>query len=225
MKALLVEDDRKVGELIKQGLEQGGFEVEFVCDGRNGLQKALQSCHDVAIVDIMLPGMDGLSLIEEARRQQVRTPMLILSAKRTVDERVRGLQAGGDDYLVKPFAFPELLARLQALLRRTQEQAEPTTLRMATLEMDLIGRKVTRDGKTIELQTREFDLLGYLMRNAGRVISRKMIMQDVWGYNYDPETNVIEVGMCRLRDKVDKGFAKALIHTIRGVGYVMEERD
>lgn len=225
MKALFVEDDQKVGKFIKQGLEEAGFVVDFVTDGQEGLKRVLTSSYDVAIVDIMLPGLDGLSLIEEARRNQIRTPMLILSAKRTVDERVRGLQAGGDDYLVKPFAFPELLARLHALLRRSQDLAEPITLRVGSLSMDLISRKVVRDGKTIELQTREFDLLEYLMRNAGHVVSRKMVMEHVWGYNYYPETNVIEVGMCRLRDKVDKGFQKSLIHTIRGVGYVMEDRD
>ena len=225
MNVLLVEDDLKVGGFIKRGLEEAGFEVEFVTDGQQGLERALRAEHDIAIIDIMLPKLDGLSLIEEVRKQQIGTPMLILSAKRSVDERVRGLQAGGDDYLVKPFAFPELLARLQALLRRSQDVAEPTTLRVENLAMDLIARKVTRDGKVIELQTREFDLLEYLMRNAGRVISRKMIMEYVWKYNYYPETNVIEVGMCRLRDKVDKGYDKTLIHTIRGVGYVMEERD
>lgn len=225
MKTLLVEDDKKVGAFIKEGLEEAGFHVDLVNDGNEGLKKALRAQYDVAIIDIMLPGLDGLSLIEEVRRNQIRTPMLILSAKRTVDERVRGLQAGGDDYLVKPFVFSELLARLQALLRRSQDQAEPTMLRVGDLTIDLIARKVRRDDKTIELQTREFALLEYLMRNAGRVISRTMIMEHVWGYNYFPETNVIEVGMCRLRDKVDKGYEKTLIHTIRGVGYVMEDRD
>lgn len=225
MNVLLVEDDPKVGGFIKRGLEEAGFEVDFVTDGQAGLARALGAKHDIAVIDIMLPTLDGLSLIEEVRKQRIATPMLILSAKRSVDERVRGLQAGGDDYLVKPFAFSELLARLQALLRRSQNVAEPTTLRVGGLEMDLIARKVVRDETTVELQTREFDLLEYLMRNAGQAVSRKMVMEHVWGYNYYPETNVIEVGMCRLRDKVDKGYAKTLIHTIRGVGYVMEDRD
>jgi len=225
MKVLLVEDDQKVGKFIKQGLDESGFETDLVMDGREGLDRALHSQYDIAIIDIMLPKLDGLSLIEEVRKNQITTPMLILSAKRTVDERVRGLQAGGDDYLVKPFAFSELLARLQALLRRTRDNTQPTTLRVGDLTMDLIARKVVRNEQAIDLQTREFALLEYLMRNAGSVISRTMIMEYVWGYNYFPETNVIEVGMCRLRDKVDKGFSKSLIHTIRGVGYVMEDRD
>jgi len=225
MRLLLVEDDEKVGEFIRSSLEEAGFSVDLVGDGLVGLQRALTSEYDAAVVDIMLPGLDGLSLIEEARKNHVHTPMLILSAKRTVDERVRGLQAGGDDYLVKPFAFSELVARIQALLRRAQGQGEQTVFCLAGLTMDLVSRKVSRNGHDIELQTREFALLEYLMRNAGRVVSRTMIMKDVWGYSYFPETNVIEVAMCRLRDKVDKGYDETLIHTIRGVGYVMEERD
>ncbi|HOZ45763.1 MAG TPA: response regulator transcription factor [Candidatus Hydrogenedentes bacterium] len=225
MRLLVVEDDENVGQFIKSGLEKTGFSVDLVGDGQAGLEKTLALQYDVAIVDIMLPGLDGLSLIEEARRNQIRTPMLILSAKRTVDERVRGLQAGGDDYLVKPFAFAELVARVQALARRSQDQAEPTVFRVGDLTIDLVTRRASRGATEIELQTREFALLEYLMRNAGRVVARSMIMKDVWGYNYFPETNVIEVAVCRLRDKVDKGHDKTLIHTIRGVGYVMEERD
>ncbi len=171
----------------------------------------------------MLPKLNGLELIEELRQQKINTPVLILSAKRTVDDRVRGLQKGGDDYLTKPFAFSELLARVQALIRRASGTAEPTSVTIGDLSLDLLRRKVTRSGKQLDLQPLEFSLLEYLMRHAGRVISKTMIMEHVWNYNFDPETNIVEARICRLRDKIDKEFEKKLIHTIRGVGYVLRE--
>jgi len=171
----------------------------------------------------MLPKLDGLTLIEELRRQKKNTPVLILSAKRSVDDRIRGLQQGGDDYLTKPFAFAELLARLQALIRRATGKTEPSTLEMGDLFMDLLSREVGRAGHKIDLQPLEFSLLEYLMRNAGKVVSKTMIMEHVWDFNFDPHTNVVEVRICKLRDKIDKGFASRLIHTVYGVGYVLRE--
>ena len=179
--------------------------------------------YDAAIVDIMLPKMDGLTLIETLRQQKINTPVIILSAKRAVDDRVKGLQRGGDDYLTKPFAFAELLARVQGLIRRSSGVSEPTSLTVCELSMDFLTREVAREGKEIDLQPREFALLEYLMRNQGKVVSKTMIMEHVWNYNFDPQTNVVEARICRLRDKVDKDFGKKLIHTIRGVGYVLRE--
>jgi two-component system OmpR family response regulator len=179
----------------------------------------------VAIVDIMLPKLDGLKVIERMRREKVNTPVIILSAKGSVDDRVRGLQKGGDDYLTKPFAFSELLARVQALIRRASSAPEPTGLTVGDLSLDLLTREVVRGGKRIELQPLEFSLLEYLMRHAGRVISKTMIMEHVWDYNFDPQTNVVEVRISRLRDKIDRGFDRKLIHTVRGVGYVLKETD
>jgi len=187
----------------------------------DGFHLATTEQFDVAIVDIMLPKLDGISLIEDLRRQGVNIPVLILSAKQSVSDRVAGLQSGGDDYLTKPFAFSELLARIQALIRRARSVAEPTALAVGDLEMDLLKREVSRAGTAIELQPREFALLEFLVRNADRVISKTMIMEHVWGYNFDPQTNVVEARISRLRDKIDKGFDKALIHTVRGVGYVL----
>jgi two-component system OmpR family response regulator len=173
----------------------------------------------------MLPRLDGLSLIERLRKEKIKLPIIVLSAKKTVDDRIVGLQTGGDDYLVKPFSFSELLARVQALLRRSQLQEEPTRLTVNNLTMDIVRRKVFRDEREIELQQREFALLEYLMRNAGRVVSKTMIMQHVWDYNFDPESNVVESRICRLREKIDKSFSHKLIHTIHGVGYLLEKRD
>ncbi|MGH8474604.1 MAG: winged helix-turn-helix domain-containing protein, partial [Methylococcales bacterium] len=184
---------------------------------------ALEGSYDAAIIDIMLPGMDGLALIEELRGRRIRLPVIILSAKRTVDERVQGLQAGGDDYLTKPFAFSELLARIYALIRRANNTAEPTGITVGDLHIDLLARVVTRASKKIDLQPREFSVLEYLARNAGRVVSKTMIMERVWDYNFDPRTNVVESRICRLRDKIDKGFATPLIHTVRGMGYVLKQ--
>jgi two-component system OmpR family response regulator len=181
--------------------------------------------YDAAIIDIMLPKLDGLSVIERLRKQKINTPIIVLSAKKTVDDRVLGLQSGGDDYLVKPFAFTELLTRVQVLLRRSQSREEPTSLTVADLTMDIVKRKVSRAGGEIELQHREFSLLEYLMRNAGRVVSKTMIMEHVWDYNFDPESNVVESRICRLRDKVDLPNLTKLIHTVRGAGYLLEEKE
>jgi two-component system OmpR family response regulator len=220
---LLVEDDKKIASFVMKGLQQAGFAVDHASDGESGLHLALTAPYDAAIIDIMLPKLDGLQLIEELRRQKINTPVLILSAKRSVDDRVRGLQKGGDDYLTKPFAFAELLARVQALIRRAHGSVEPTSLTMGDLSLDLLSRKVLRSGKQLDLQPREFALLEYLMRHAGQVVSKTMIMEHVWDYHFDPATNVVEARVCRLRDKVDRAFDKKLIHTIRGVGYVLRE--
>jgi len=225
VKILLVEDDLQTASFIVKGLRQEGFAVDHAPDGEEGLALALAEPYDAAIVDIMLPRMDGLSLIDEIRRRGKKTPVIVLSAKGSVGDRVKGLQAGGDDYLVKPFAFSELVARVHALIRRATQTAEPTTLTVADLQMDVAKRKVFRQGQEIELQPKEFALLEYLMRNSGRVVSKTMIMEHVWDYNFDPQTNVVEARICRLREKVDRSFHRPLIHTIRGVGYVLEERD
>jgi two-component system OmpR family response regulator len=181
--------------------------------------------YDTAIIDIMLPKRDGLSLIEILRRENIRTPVIILSAKGSIDDRVKGLQTGGDDYLTKPFAFSELLARVQALIRRASGVAEPTRLTVGDLSVNLLTREVTRGGRTIDLQPIEFSLLEYLMRHAGRVVSKTMIMEHVWNYDFDPQTNVVEARICRLRDKIDRDFNPNLIQTLRGVGYVLKEAD
>jgi len=223
MRILLVEDDLKTASFISKGLKEAGFAVDHIADGESGLQMASVESYDAAIVDIMLPKMDGLTLIETLRQEKINTPVIILSAKRAVDDRVKGLQRGGDDYLTKPFAFSELLARVQGLIRRNSGVLEPTSLTVSELSMDLLTREVAREGKEIDLQPREFALLEYLMRNQGKVVSKTMIMEHVWNYNFDPQTNVVEARICRLRDKVDKDFGKKLIHTIRGVGYVLKE--
>ena len=223
MRVLVVEDDKKIASFIVKGLKQAGFAVDHASDGEDGLHLALHESYDAAVVDIMLPKLDGLSIIEELRRHKVNTPVIILSAKRSVDDRVKGLQTGGDDYLTKPFAFSELLARVQALIRRSSGTAEATRLTFGNLSMDILRREVARGDKKISLQPREFALLEYLMRNAGRVVSKTLIMEHVYDYDFDPQTNVVDVLVCRLRDKVDRDFEKKLIHTIRGVGYVLKE--
>jgi two-component system OmpR family response regulator len=223
MRILLVEDDRKIASFIVKGLEAAGFAVDHATDGQTGLDMALTEPYDAAVVDIMLPIRNGLSLIAEIRREKINTPVIILSARDSIDDRVKGLQTGSDDYLTKPFAFSELLARIQALLRRAGGISEPTRLSVGHLSMDLIRREVSRAGENIDLQPKEFALLEYLLRNAGRVVSKIMIMEHVWDYNFDPQTNVVEARMSRLRDKVDKGFDRKLIHTVRGVGYVLKE--
>ena len=223
MRILLVEDDVKIASFVVKGLRAAGYAVDHAIDGENGLHMALTEPYDAAIIDIMLPKRDGLSVIEEIRKEHVNSPVIILSAKGSVDDRVRGLQKGSDDYMTKPFAFSELLARVQALIRRAGGHAETTRLTVGDLSMDLITREVTREGRKIELQPMEFSLLEYLMRNAGRVVSKTMIMEHVWDYNFDPQTNVVEARICRLRDKIDRDFSKKLIHTIRGVGYVLKE--
>ena len=225
MRILIVEDDIQVAGFIRKGLQQEGYAVDHAVNGEDGLHLASTEPYDAAIVDIMLPKLDGLTLIERLRDRKITTPVLVLSARSSVDDRVRGLQVGGDDYLIKPFAFAELLARVQALLRRAHAISEPTTLTVGDLSLDLVRRKVTRRGSPIDLQAKEFALLEYLMRNAGRIVSKTMIMEHVWDYNFDPQTNVVEARICRLRDKVDRPFQKKLIHTIRGAGYVLEEKD
>ena len=221
MRALLVEDDPSIAGFVSQGLREAGFAVDHASDGESGLTAVTGQAYDVAIVDVMLPRRDGLSLIDEMRRRGAMTPVLILSAKRSVDDRVRGLQTGGDDYLTKPFAFAELLARVQALVRRATRAPEPTTLTAADVVLDLLSRKVTRAGKPIDLRPREFTLLEYLMRNVGKVVSKTMILSHVWEYNFDPQTNVVDVLVSRLREKIDRPFENKLLHTVRGVGYVL----
>ena len=221
MRALLVEDDETIAEFVARGLGEAGFAVDRAADGEAGLDAALHQSYDVAVVDVMLPKRDGLAVIDELRRRGMATPVLILSARRSVDDRVRGLQAGGDDYLTKPFAFAELLARVQALVRRATRTPEPTTLTVADLVLDLLSRRVTRGGASIELRPREFALLEYLMRNAGTVVSKTMILSRVWEYSFDPQTNVVDVLVSRLREKIDRPFEKKLLHTVRGVGYVL----
>ena len=223
MRLLFVEDDSKMVSFVGKGLKEAGYVVEHAADGTSGLALALHESFDAAIVDIMLPGLDGLALIEELRRRRIRLPVIILSAKRTVDERVQGLQAGGDDYLTKPFSFSELLARIQALIRRSNNSPEPTGITVGDLHIDLLARSVSRSGRKIELQPREFCVLEYLARNAGRVVTKTMIMERVWDYNFDPQTNVVESRICRLREKIDKGFEASLIHTVRGMGYVLRQ--
>lgn len=221
MLALLVEDDAAIASFVARGLKEAGFAVDHVSDGEAGRAAGLEKKYDVAIVDVMLPGRDGLALIDAWRGAGVTTPVLILSAKRSVDDRVRGLQAGGDDYLTKPFAFAELLARVQALVRRATRTPEPTTLAAGDLAVDLLARRVTRAGKEIELRPREFALLEFLLRNAGRVVSKTMILSHVWDFNFDPQTNVVDVLVSRLRERIDRPFDKKLLHTVRGVGYVL----
>jgi two-component system, OmpR family, response regulator len=222
MRILIVEDDRKIASFILSGLKQAGFAVDHAANGDEGLHLALTAPYDAAVVDIMLPIRDGLSLIEELRKRKFNTPVIILSAKRTVDERVRGLQVGGDDYMTKPFAFSELLTRVQGLIRRASGAVEPTHLRVGELSMDLLSRKVTNSCKQIDLQPREFALLEYLMRNAGRVVSKTMILEHIWDYSFDPQTNVVDVLICRLRNKIDKDTAEKKIQTVRGAGYVLK---
>lgn len=221
MRVLIVEDDGKIADFVTAGLRQAGFAVDCAADGEEGLCLAVTEPYDTAVVDVMLPKLDGLSLIEEMRRRKVNTPVLILSAKRTVDDRIIGLQKGGDDYLTKPFVFAELLARVQALIRRASGVTEPTRLLVGDLVLDLLTREVTRAGQRIDLQPREFSLLEYLMRNAGRVLSKTLILEHVWDYHFDPQTNVVDVLVSRLRSKVDKDQSEKRIQTVRGVGYVL----
>lgn len=223
MRALLVEDDQTIADFVARGLREAGFVVDHAVDGNLGLGMARDGGYDVAIVDLMLPGLDGISLIQSLRREGRRIPVLILSARQSVNDRVTGLEIGGDDYLVKPFAFPELLARVQALIRRATGAPSSNRLTVGDLTLDLLTRKATRGGRELEpLRPREFALLEYLMRNAGRVVSKTMILSHVWDYSFDPRTNVVDVLVFRLREKVDKGFDRKLIQTVRGIGYVLE---
>ena len=221
MRVLVIEDDAETASYIAKGLGESGYSVDVANDGKDGLLMAVGEDYDIAVVDRMLPGLDGLSLVETLRRTGKHTPILFLSALGGVDDRVKGLRSGGDDYLVKPFAFSELLARIEALLRRRGNAAVETLLREGDLEMDVLARIVRRNGEQIALQPREFKLLEYLLRHAGQVVTRTMLLEHVWGYHFDPQTNVIDVHVSRLRGKIDKGFDAPLIHTVRGVGYCL----
>src|SRR5579885_3881678 len=223
MKILVVEDDRETASYLAKGLAESGYMVDRAGDGREGLYLASSGNYDAIVLDRMLPGMDGLTMLGALRAAEIRTPALILSALARVDDRVKGLRAGGDDYLVKPFAFSELLARLEALLRRGASAPATTRLRVADLDLDLLTRTVRRGGKTIDLLPREFQLLECLMRNAGHVVTRTMLLENVWDYHFDPQTNVIDVHVSRLRSKIDKGFAQPLLHTVRGAGYMIRD--
>lgn len=225
MKILVIEDDTKMASYICQGLRQAGYVPEHAADGEAGLLRASTEEYDCAVIDIMLPKLDGLSLIDRLRRRRITTPIIVVSAKGTVEDRVKGLRKGGDDYMVKPFSFSELIARIEALLRRASGQSEPGHLRVADLEIDFFRQKAFRGGDEIDLQPLEYSLLAYLMRNAGRVVSRTVIMEHVWEYNFDPQTNVVETRICRLREKVDRPYETELIHTVRGFGYVLEARN
>ena len=221
MHVVLIEDDEKIGAFVSQGMKEEGHVVSWARTGDEGLALALEAGADMAIVDVMLPGKDGLTVIRALREKKSAIPVIVLSARADVDDRVRGLEAGADDYLTKPFSFAELVARVGALMRRASPRAEALRLELGDLVLDVVARRAQRAGRTIELQAKEFVLLEYLMRNAGRVLSKTMILQHVWDYHFDPQTNVVDVLVSRLRSKVDKDFPQKLIHTIRGVGYVL----
>ncbi len=225
MRVLVIEDDADAAEYLAKGLRESGHGAEVAADGREGLLRAASEPFDALIVDRMLPGIDGLSLVQHLRATGHTMPVLFLSALGEVDDRVKGLRAGGDDYLVKPYAFSELLARIENLGRRQGTQPVATGLRVADLELDLLTRKVTRAGQVIDLQPREFQLLETLMRHPGQVMTRTMLLEKVWNYHFDPQTNVIDVHISRLRQKIDRGFERALIHTVRGAGYCLRESD
>ena len=222
MRILIIEDDDQTAGFVAKGLQEAGFRISRAADGLDGLFRAKTEPFDLAVIDIMLPKLDGLSVIEELRAAKNTMPILVLSARDSVESKIAGLEKGGDDYLAKPFSFTELLARIQALLRRASSQVEPTTLTVADLTIDLLSHKVHRAGQRIDIQPQEYMLLEYLMRNAGRIVSKTMIIEHVWEYNFDPQTNIVETRMCRLREKIDKPFERKLIHTVRGFGYVME---
>ncbi|MCB1623026.1 MAG: response regulator transcription factor [Pseudomonadales bacterium] len=223
MKLLLIEDDAEAARFLSKGLRESGYCVEHSLDGRDGLFRATEEPYDLIIADRQLPYLDGLSIIELLRRNGNRTPVLILSALGTVEDRVAGLKAGSDDYLTKPFAFSELLARIEALLRRGQTNTQLTRLQLADLEVNLLSRRVQRAGRAIELTAKEFQILEFLLRHAGQVVTRTMLLEGVWDLHFDPQTNVIDVHMSRLRNAIDKGHTRALVHTIRGAGYVLRE--
>ncbi len=222
MKILLIEDDEKIASLIITEMSKEGFVLDRANNGGQGLSLAVSNNYAAAIIDVMLPVQNGLWVINELRQRKINLPVIVLSSKRTVEDRVNGFRSGGDDYLTKPFAFAELLVRLQALIRRSNNTSEPSNITVDNLSIDLVSRKVTRGTTRIDLQPREFSLLEYLMRHSGRVVSKTMLIENVWDYNFDPHTNVVEARVCRLRDKIDKGFNTALIHTVRGAGYVLK---
>ncbi len=225
MRVLLVEDDEKIARFVEKGLQAAGFAVDTAVTGPHGYEKACEKCYDTLIIDIMLPQMDGFSLINNIRTGKNNTPIIVLSARDRVDDRVKGLEAGADDYLTKPFAFSELLARVQALIRRAGNVTDPVVLTYEDLSLDIVKRQVKRGKTFIDLQPLEFSLLEYLLRNRERVVSKTMIMEHVWNYNFDPMTNVVEARICRLRDKIDKDYPIKLIHTVRGAGYVLRTQD
>ena len=222
MRILIVEDDAKTADFIVKGFQEAGFQTYRCSDGADGLSKALAESFDAAVVDIMLPKLDGFSLIEKIREAKISLPIIVLSAKDSVESKIAGLEKGGDDYLSKPFSLSELIARVNALLRRANATAPATVLEVEDLRVDLLTRKVTRAGEKIDLPPLEYLLLEYLMRNKGRVVSRMTIMEHVWEYHFDTQTNIVESRVCRLRDKIDKPFQRKLIHTVRGFGYVLE---
>jgi two-component system OmpR family response regulator len=224
MKILVVEDDARTAEFLLHGLKQSGYLCEHSPDGMDGLFKAEHAGCDLAVVDVMLPKLDGLTMISRMREQGINMPVIVLSARDAVDDRIRGLQAGGDDYMTKPFSFSELVARISALMRRSSGAPESSKLTVADLELDLRRRKARRGDVEIDLQPLEFSLLEYLVRHAGHVVSRTMIMEHVWEYNFDPRTNIVETRICHLREKIDKPFEIKLLHTVRGFGYVLEAR-
>lgn len=223
MRLLVVEDDREAAAYLRKALREAGHICEIAYDGEEGFALALDGEFDVFVIDRMLPKRDGLSLVSEVRKRGIRTPVLILSALGQVDDRVTGLRAGGDDYLSKPYAFSELLARIEALARRVAPQAADTVYKIGDLELDRLAHRVTRLGQEIPLQPREFRLLEYLMRHAGQVVTRTMLLENVWDYHFDPQTNVIDVHVSRLRSKIDKGFDRPLLHTVRGAGYMIRD--
>ena len=222
MKILLIEDDVVIADFICKGLKESGFVVTHMADGIAGLDYAMHDSYDLAVIDLMLPKLDGISIISRLREKNINKPIIILSAKRTVDDRIDGLRHGGDDYLTKPFSFSELLARIEALLRRANKVAEPSSLTVCDLNLDLLSRTAKRSGSKIDLQPKEFALLEYLCRNTGRVLSKTMIMERIWNYDFDPGTNVVEARISRLREKIDKGYDNQLIHTVRGLGYTVK---
>lgn len=225
MRILLIEDDATIAQFIRRGMREAGFSIDHAADGMAGLDLALNDSYDVGIIDLMLPKLDGLAIIERMREHKINMPVIILSARRSLDDRVQGLQRGGDDYLTKPFSFSELLARVNALLRRANSVVESTELSVGDLTIDLLARTAVRNGKKIDLQPKEFALLEYLMRNEGHIVSKTMIMERVWNYNFDPQTNVVEARISKLREKVDKSFDQPLIKTLRGLGYVLNNPD
>ena len=225
MKILIVEDEPKTGDYLRQGLREAGFSVDLVANGVDGLHHALEGAHDLVILDVMLPGLDGWQVLQGLRRQGRQMPVLFLTARDQVEDRVKGLELGADDYLVKPFSFAELLARVRTILRRGRSGADSTTLQVADLELDLLRRRVSRSGRRIDLTAKEFGLLELLMRRQGEVLPRSLIASQVWDMNFDSDTNVIEVAVRRLRAKVDDGFEAKLIQTVRGMGYVLERPD
>ncbi|MCG8544576.1 MAG: response regulator transcription factor [Alphaproteobacteria bacterium] len=223
MRILVVEDDLESAAFLEKGLRESGYVVDHAATGPDGLHLATTESYDLMIMDRMLPGMDGLHIVELLRKEGNKTPVLILSAMDKVDDRVEGLRAGGDDYLTKPYAFSELLARLEALSRRGNSAPAETKLRLADLEVDLLARTATRGGKPIDLLPREFQILEYLMRYSGQVVTRTMLLENVWNYHFDPQTNVIDVHMSRLRTKIDRNFEKPLLQTVRGAGYCLRD--